>query len=108
MTKKMYKDSLGGRIKKFREDRGLSQDELAELLGSSKSAISQYENDKIDMKYSVLSAIAEILEVRIIELLEEPARLKNDEIELLVQYRKIKDEKGKKVAYKMLRLLNDL
>ena len=46
MTKKIDNTTIGGRIKKRRNDLGLSQEELAEKLFTSKQMISAYENNK--------------------------------------------------------------
>ena len=56
-------DTLGGRIRKLRRERGLSQEELGERLLVRKQTISQYENDVIDIKCSVLKEIAQALQV---------------------------------------------
>ena len=42
--------TLGKKIKEYRLKRGMTQEELAERLFSKKSTISEYENDKIDIK----------------------------------------------------------
>ena len=39
---------IGQRLKETRKNKGVTQDELAELLGVQKSTISSYESDKID------------------------------------------------------------
>ena len=55
--------SLGGRIRELRQERGLTQEELGEKLLMRKSTISEYENDVIDIKCSVLRGIADVLHV---------------------------------------------
>ena len=55
--------SLGGRIRELRQERGLTQEELGEKLFMRKSTISEYENDQIDIKCSVLREIAAALHV---------------------------------------------
>ncbi len=39
---------IGQRLKEIRKSNGVTQDDLAELLGVQKSTISSYESDKID------------------------------------------------------------
>ena len=46
--------TLGRKIREYRLKRGMTQEELAEKLFSSKSTISEYENNKIDIKISIL------------------------------------------------------
>ena len=55
--------TLGERIRELRQKRGLTQEELGEKLLMRKSTISEYENDVIDIKCSVLREIAEALQV---------------------------------------------
>ena len=40
----------------------MTQEALADVLYAKKSTISEYENDKIDLKYSVLKEIAKALD----------------------------------------------
>ena len=55
--------SLGTRIRELRQERGLTQEQLGEKLLMRKSTISDYENDVIDIKISVLREIAAALHV---------------------------------------------
>lgn len=55
--------SLGTRIRELRQERGLTQEQLGEKLLMRKSTISDYENDVIDIKISVLREIATALHV---------------------------------------------
>ena len=43
----------------------MTQEALAEILFTKKSTISEYENDKIDLKYSVLKEIAKALDTSV-------------------------------------------
>ena len=54
MTKKIDTTTIGGRIKKRRNDLGLSQEDLAEKLFTSKQMISSYENNKTELKVNIL------------------------------------------------------
>ena len=60
MERKMEK-TIGMRIRECRVKMGMTQDELAEALLTKKSTISAYENDKIDIKISILKQIAALL-----------------------------------------------
>ena len=53
--------TTGKRIVKARKEKGLSQEQLGEKLLMRKSTISDYENDVIDIKISVLREIAAAL-----------------------------------------------
>ena len=57
------KYSLGARIKFRRKQLKLSQEELAEKLYVTRQMITNYENDNVDIKLSVLYEIAEALKV---------------------------------------------
>lgn len=55
---------IGSRIKTIREEKGLTQEELAKALGLNKSTIQRYETAKIEkIKLPVIDAIAQKLNV---------------------------------------------
>ncbi len=62
--------SIGTTIKKLRRDKGITQEQLAELLGLSTNAISQWECDKTAPDISHLPVLANIFEVSADILLE--------------------------------------
>ena len=59
----MYFPEIGDRIKRLRNQRELSQTELGQLLGVSKSVVSSYENSVHMPPYDVLIHIAQIFGV---------------------------------------------
>lgn len=61
---------IGERIRKYRRQKGLSQEQLGELVGFSQSKISKIENGDWD-SLSDLRLIAKALEVPIEELVRE-------------------------------------
>lgn len=63
--------SIGTKVKRFRETRGLSQDELAIRLDVAQSTISSIESDKNIPNSLLLNKIAKELEVDINDLLNE-------------------------------------
>ena len=65
-----YVMSIGTTIKKLRRDRGMTQEQLAELLGLSTNAISQWECEKTAPDISHLPVLANIFEVSADVLLE--------------------------------------
>ena len=62
--------SIGTTIKKLRRDRNITQEQLAELLGVSTNAVSQWECDKTAPDISHLPILANIFEVSADILLE--------------------------------------
>ena len=55
-------ETLGQRIKAARIRKGYTQEQLAEVMCIPKSTISAYENDKVDIKGSVLVELSEHLD----------------------------------------------
>ena len=55
-------ETLGQRIKAARIRKGYTQEQLAEVMCIPKSTVSAYENDKVDIKGSVLVELAEHLD----------------------------------------------
>lgn len=58
-------DAIGERIKEVRQERGLSQEELAQIINSTKSAISRYESGKRQPRLDQLQRIANALNVTV-------------------------------------------
>ena len=63
---------IGERIRKYRRQKGMSQEQLGEMVGFSQSKISKIENGDWD-SLSDLRLIARALEVPIEELVKEAA-----------------------------------
>ncbi len=49
---------FGKRLKKLREEKGISQEELGKIIGQKKSNISKYENDKLQPSIETIDTIA--------------------------------------------------
>ena len=62
-------ETLGKRIALYRKEKGLRQDDLAEMLGVSPQAVSKWENDQTCPDISLLPQLAGILGVTVDELL---------------------------------------
>ena len=58
-------------IRKLRRDKGLSQFELAELLGINQSAVAQWETGKTAPNFKRLKKLAEILDCSVDDLMKE-------------------------------------
>ena len=54
--------AIGQRIKMLRKKKGLSQTELAQMLGKSLRTVQKHETGEIEVSISVINQIAEILE----------------------------------------------
>ena len=61
---------IGGRVRKYRREKGWSQEQLGELVGFSQSKISKIENGDWD-SLSDLRLIAKALEVPIEDLITD-------------------------------------
>ena len=60
---------IGGNIRKYRKAKGLTQNELAEIIGSSQHRIANYERGIREPRLSTIEAIANALDVTVPELL---------------------------------------
>lgn len=85
--------AAGKRIKAIRESRGLTQNDVAEILGVSTAAISQYENGNWSMRLSTLNKLADALRVPVAEILGTDSA-EQSEISLAIGQR-IKTERKK-------------
>ncbi len=90
--------SVGSRIKELRENKGFSRSELANLLGVTVGAISNYENEVSSPKEPILFKIMDVLNCDANYLFQDafdmPA-MKNsvsvDEYEIIKKYRYLDD-----------------
>lgn len=73
-----FEEYVGSRIKFFRKVKGISLDELAEAVHRSKSTLSKYENGVIPISVDILYEIANVLQVKVCELVEGAVQ-KNEE-----------------------------
>ena len=62
---------LGEKIKKFREEKKMTQIEIAEILGLKPATISKYETGILEPNIESLKKLAELFDVSIDELLKE-------------------------------------
>lgn len=65
---------FGNILKQLRTERNLTQSELAEKLGLSKSSISMYENGKREPDFENLEMIADFFNVRLMYLIGAESR----------------------------------
>ena len=62
---------LGKRLKTLRENKDLSQENLADELKVSQSAYSKWESDQTDISYQTLCKIAKFYVITVSKLLED-------------------------------------
>lgn len=108
----------GKLIKKFRQQKGLSQMALAELLGISYQQVQKYESGKSSITIERLLEIAEALDIPLSrffpsekELLSEEespyGELTEEEKRLIELFRKIKDRNTRRAILKILEEMED-
>jgi transcriptional regulator with XRE-family HTH domain len=89
---------IGTRIRAARRDRGLTQDELADQVGVSRSAVAQWETGRTGQVTGNLSRIAGVLEVNVEYLMYGDDKRaagevrQGDELALLRLYRECEPE----------------
>lgn len=98
------KKTLGERIREQRILMQMTQEELAEELCVKKSTISMYENDKVDIKGSILIELSGVLHTSPNYLLgmEE---YEEDLLEIITVYKNLKGSKTKQIALEQMKLL---
>lgn len=70
--------NIGDKIRTARLAKGMTQEELGEILGVQKSAIAKYENGRVvNIKRSTLKKISDVLGIRPSELIFEEGIQKN-------------------------------
>lgn len=106
MEKRMEK-TIGQRIKECRKNKGMTQEELAEAMLTRKSTISYYENDRIDIKCSVVMEQARVLGCTAGYLIEGEKMPGIDE-QIMIMLSKIQDDKVKEIALKQIEALTVL
>ena len=97
--------TIGMRIKECRLKKGMTQEALAEILFTKKSTISEYENDKIDLKYSVLKEIAKALDTSISYLSGEQDEDIDDVMQMTIALQQIKSKELRKAAIAQVKIL---
>lgn len=95
---KYIRESIGLRIRRRRKELGITQEALAEQMFLPKSTISAYENDKVDIKGSVIREIADSLYTTPNYLLGYNEYDENT-LEIIDMFNRINDEKIKDLLY---------
>lgn len=98
--------TIGMRIKECRIKMRMTQEELAIKMCTKKQTISAYENDKIDMKISVLFELAKILGTTVSYLVEGEAMEMNEEVKQIgLLIGRMENAELRKVALEQIELL---
>ena len=102
--------TMGMRIRECRIKMGMTQEELAEQICCKKSLISQYENDKVDIKGSVIVELAELLGTTTGYLLKGEMRcdLDENEMEMLKLMKLLNNPILKKIALEQVKILSNI
>lgn len=86
---------VGRRVRQFRQDAGLSQEALAELVGVSFQQVQKYESGHTTLNILKLQQIADALKVSVAEFFSsaptQHVRLTGEEAQLLQSFRRIKN-----------------
>ena len=95
--------SFGTRLKARREQLGITQPQLAEMLGVSKGAIGNYETDANSPKATILFKVFDVLKCDANYLFQDemgnsyPMKVSYDEYESIKKYRNL-DDHGKELV----------
>ena len=67
--------NIGDKIRIARQRKGMTQEQLGEILGVQRSAIAKYENGRVvNIKRSMLKKISDVLDINPSELIIEPSQ----------------------------------
>jgi len=101
---------IGSRIRQFRQDAGLSQEALAELVGVSSQQIQKYESGHTTLNILKLQQIADALKVQVSDFFDSiPAKgikLTVEEDQLLQSFRKVKNGEMRDCILKLVGNIN--
>ena len=73
---KLFYQKLGKRIAAFRKAHGLTQQQLAEILGISQQTMAHYEVGRLRIAVALLQPLTKALAISVEELLEDEAKSK--------------------------------
>ena len=86
------------KLKKLRNEKGISQQVLADIIGVSQQSINKYENHNVEPDILTLISIADYFDVSVDYLIGRfdncdvlPIKLKDKEKSLVVNYRKLSE-----------------
>ena len=103
--------NIGDNIRKLRIERGMSQEQLADRIGKTRSAVSQYEHGTTMPRMGVIESMAQVFGVPKHEIIGDTYEyavvnfVMLEERELLEMYRSL-DEHGRSVLMATARALS--
>jgi len=101
---------IGRRIRAFRQDAGLSQEALAELVGVSFQQVQKYESGHTTLNILKLQQVAQALKVQVSDFFDSTPskhiRLTGEEDQLLQAFRKVKNADMRGCVLKLVGNLN--
>ena len=106
MMKPVDLDLFGARVRQARERRGLSQDELAELIHKDQRAISEYENGKRRLAAVDLPLLARVLDVSLLYFFEDDVNVHDLDRTLLEQFHELTPQ-AKRLLIKIAKVVLD-
>lgn len=106
---------MGQRIREAREERGLSQDELAKKVYKRRPSLSEIENGKMYPDVATLLMIALVLQRSIVDFFPAIHRhqlaateLSDEEEQLILQFRRIRGEDQQRLALTQVKAIADI
>jgi transcriptional regulator with XRE-family HTH domain len=99
---------IGANIKRLREDRGIKQSEIADLVGMHRSNYSKIENGQREISLAAVDKIADFFNISIDELIhlgqDIPKEISLEDKTTVEQVRLIQelDQEEKSMVYKMI------
>lgn len=100
------RNQLGGRLRELRESRGLTQAQLAHLLGKSWETISNFERGKTLPSLVTLEQLAGVLGVSMREFFSERAiERSSDELDAVLADLRALDAEDRPLAAELVRTL---
>ncbi len=101
---------IGKRIRQYRQDAGLSQEALAELVGVSFQQVQKYESGHTTLNILKLQHVSDALKVQVSDFFDatpvKNVRLTGEEDQLLQAYRKVKNSEMRDCILKLVGNLN--
>lgn len=94
--------TIGEKIRIRRKELGLTTTELGHMIGVQNSAISKYEKGRIELKASQIKAIAEVLQINPVLLLDDDGPDLTNEERILVSAYRAADPSARKFALQIL------
>ncbi|MBQ5593327.1 MAG: helix-turn-helix transcriptional regulator [Bacteroidales bacterium] len=101
--------TIGMRVKECRRKLGMTQEELAELMCVTPVQISHYENDKNDIKVSVLKELAGHLQVPVVYLSDGECNCFSQEVmQVAMMLQEMQNGELRKAAMEQVKILAGL